>query len=316
MATGSGIDAQLMLAEESTWGTAVTPTRAYELRSESIGHAIGRVESAGIRSGQRVQRSDDWASGAEAITGSVELELSSKNMALLGKHMFGSIVTAGAGPYTHTLTPGSKTGKGLTVQVGRPDVSGTVQPFTFAGGKITAWELSCEAGSEDPALLTLDMVFKSETTGTSLAAASYTSSNNLFNWTHLGITVAGSAVNWRSFTLSGESPMKTDRYTGGAATIDEPIENALHTYEGTLALDFTSLTQYARFTAGTEAAMVATFTRGTDLHAITMNCRFDGAPPAVDGMDLLGIEVPFKCIATGADSTGITWVVTSSESTP
>lgn len=316
MATGSGISAQLMLAEESTWGTAVTVTRAYELRSESIGHDIGRIESDGIRAGQRVQRSEDWLGGAEKIAGSVELELSTKNWALLGKHMMGSVATAGAGPYTHTLTPGDLTGKGLTGQVGRPDVSGTVQPFTFAGLKVAGWELSCEAGNEDPALVTLDLVGKSETTATALATASYTASNALFAWPHLAITIGGSPVNWRSFSLKGTNPLKDDRFRGGVTTVDEPLENGLRTYEGSITLDFDTLTQYNRFVNGTEAALVATFTRGADIIAITTNSRFDGVPPAVESRDLLQVEVPFKCIGPTTDAGALTVVVTSSEATP
>lgn len=316
MATGSGIAAQLMLAEEVTWGTAVTPTRAYELRSESIGHEVGRIESAGIRSEQRVMRSEDWLGGAEKIAGSVELELSTKNWALLFKHMFGSVVTAGSGPYTHTATPGTLTGKGLTVQVGRPDVAGTVQSFTYAGCKVAGWELSCDAGSEDPALVSLDLVGKSETTATALATPSYTASNALFGWPHLAVTIAGSAVSWRSFRLRGANPLKDDRYTGGAATVDEPLENDLRTYEGSVTLDFSGLTQYNRFVNGTEAAMVATFTRGSDAIAITINCRFDGVPPAVNSRDLLQVEIPFKCVGATTDAGAITAVITSSEATP
>lgn len=316
MATGSGISAQLMVAEESTWGTAVTVTRAYELRSEGIGHDIGRINSDGIRSGQRVQRSEDWLPGAEKISGSVELELSTKNWALLGKHMMGSVSTSGAGPYTHTLTTGDLTGKGLTVQVGRPDVSGTVQPFTFAGCKVAGWELSCEAGNEEPALVTLDLVGKSETTATALATASYTASNALFAWPHLAVTIAGSGVSWRSFSIKGTNPFKDDRYKGGATTIDEPIENGMREYTGSITLDFDTLTQYNRYVGGNEAALVATFTRSTDIIAITTNARFDGIPPAVDNRDLLQVEIPFKCVGPTTDASAITVAVTSSEATP
>ena len=202
------------------------------------------------------------------------------------------------------------------MQVGRPDVNGTVRAFTFAGCKIGSWELEVNPGDDQPVEITLDVVGKSETTATALAAASYTSSNAIFTWAHAGLTIAGSTAQCRGFSLKGEAPMKTDRYALGQTTIDQPIENALRTYSGTVKLDFESLTQYARFTAASEFAMVFSLTRSTDSIVVTMNCRADGAPPALSGHDLLGIEVPFKCIGTTTDATGITAVVTSSEATP
>lgn len=316
MSTGSGIAGQFGLAEESTYGTAVTVTRFYELLSEGIDEDIGRIQSNGIRSEQRVIRSEDWTTGAEAYKGPVELELQTKNIALLGKHMFGTVVTAGAGPYTHTLTPGDLTGKSLTMQVGRPDTSGTVRPFTFAGCKIAGWELSCEPGEDKPASLKLDVLAKSRTTATALATASYTSSNQIFAWTHASLTIAAAGVQCRGITLKGTNPMRDDRYALGQTTIDQPIENAWRDYTGTIKLDFDSLTHYNRFANGTEAAVVLSFVRSTDSIVFTMNCRFDKGTPALGDRDLLGVELDFKCVGPTTDASAITCVITSSESTP
>lgn len=316
MAIGSGISAQIMVAEEVTWGTAVTTTRGLEFVSESLTRDQERIESEGIRAGQTVMRSDDWTTGAEKVAGSIEVDLTTKNMALLFKHLFGTPVTAGAGPYTHTFTPGDITGKGLTVQVGKPDVAGTVQPFTYAGCKVKSVEISCTAGSDEPAKVTVELVAKSETTATALAAASYTASVSILAWVHLVVSIAGSAVPVRDFSIKFENELKDDRYQGGVATIDEPVQNGLRTIDGSVTIDFSGLTQYARYTGGTEAAMVATFTRGADSIAITLNARFDGETPEVDDRDLIELEVPFMAIATGADSTACTVVVTSAEATP
>jgi hypothetical protein len=43
---------------------------------------------------------------------------------------------------THPLT--DSTGKFFTLQEGVPDLTGTVRPQTFKGGKITSAEFSCK----------------------------------------------------------------------------------------------------------------------------------------------------------------------------
>lgn len=310
----SGLASQLGLKEEVTWGTAVTPDRFYEIRSLSIKQEIERIESEAIRAGTRVMRSDDWLAGRKVVAGDIELELSSKNWALLGKHMFGGIVTAGAGPYTHTLTPGDLTGKGLTIQGGLPDTAGTVQPFTWAGCKVASWEMSFDNQGLVP--VTLSVVGKSETTATGLATAAYTSSNALLSFTHGAITLGGSSFKVRSGSLSGDNGLNAERFYVGQDATSEPLEAALRDYSGTLECDFESLTAYNRFVNGTEAALVLTFTRSADIVQITTNVRFDGETPDVSGPDILTQTLPFKCVGSTTDASAITMVVTSSEATP
>ena len=312
MAIKSGLAAQLMMAAEATPGTAVTPTKSFEFRSESLVQEIERIESEGIRSGQRVMRSEDWTAGTQKISGDVELELSTKNWAFLFSHMLGSVVTAGAGPYTHTATPGDLSGKSLTVQVGRPDIGGTVQPFTYAGCKVASWELSCSV--DELALVTLSMVGMSETTATALATASYTSGNALFSFTHGSLTVAGSSFPVKEVSLSGDNGLDAERFYLGQPTTSEPLEAALRDYSGSLTADFVSLDAYNRFVNGTEAAMVLTFTRGSDSIAITTNVRYDGSTPNVGGREILEQSLDFKCIGPSTDADALTVVVTSTES--
>lgn len=317
MPTGSGLSAQLMMAAETTYGTWVTPNRTFEFISESLTQEIERVESSAIRADARLMRSDDWVPGIQRVTGDIELELSTKNWAFLFGHMLGgTVITTGAGPFVHTYNgPASLTGKSLSIQVGRPSIDGVVRPFSIAGCKIPSWELSAEVGT-DPVPVTLSIDGKSETTATALATPAYTASNNLFAFTHGAVTVGGASVPTRSITLSCERPMNTDRYYLGQATKSEPIENDRADITGDLALDFTDLTQYNRFTGATEAAVVLTFTRGADAVQFTMNCRFDGTTPEVGGYDILEQPVPFKVIASTTDASGFSAAITSSEATP
>lgn len=314
MSVGSGISGQLGLKEESTWATAVTVDRFYELLSEDIGYDIARIESEGIRADQRVIRSDDWGPGTKRVAGKIELELSTKNMALLFKHAMGSIATSGSNPYTHACTPGSLTGKGLTIQAGRPSSDGTVQPFTWNGCKITSWELDFELDKH--VKLTLEIVGKDQTTATAIATASYTSSNSLLSFTHGAITLDGSAAKVKSGKISGKNPLNTDRLFVGDTTVSEPIENGRREYDFDLMCEFESLTSLNRIVNGTEAALSLAFTRSADSVTVAGNIRTDKGMPNLKNMDILDQPLAGKFVATGADSTAIGVTVISSESSP
>ncbi|HVV37585.1 MAG TPA: phage tail tube protein [Acidimicrobiales bacterium] len=314
MATGSGISGQLGVAEESTWGTAVTVTRFYELLDENIDLDIARIESEGIRSGQRVLRSDDWVGGTKRVTGPITLELATKNIALLFKHALGSVVTTGAGPYTHTISPGDLTGKGLTVQAGRPSDDGTVQPFTWNGVKILDWELSFEVNKHVKLVFTV--VAKDQTTATALASASYTSGLQLLSFVHGAITIGGSAAKVKSGSIKGVNAFNLDRIFTGDSTISEPLENGRRQYSFDLKCEFESLTALNRIVNGTEAALSLAFTRGSDSVTVAGNIRSDKGMPNLANMDVLEQPLSGKFVATAADSTALTVTVVSGESTP
>lgn len=124
MAIPSGLSAQLGVAEETVYGTPVTVTRFYEFTEETLDCQIDRIESAGLRSGVRVQRSDRWVPGKKAVAGDVTMELGDRSFGLWLKHMMGGVVSeqpdAGTAPtvWLHTFTPGDLP-VGLTCQVGR-----------------------------------------------------------------------------------------------------------------------------------------------------------------------------------------------------
>jgi hypothetical protein len=314
---GSGIDAQVMVGEEATWGTAVAVSRGYPFNSESIRNDLPTIESDAIRAGQRLQNEADYVRGVQRIDGDLEIELRTKGMAFLHKHMLGSISTAGAGPYTHTVTPGDLTGRGLTVQVGRPGSAGVVHPFTYSGVKVASWELSC--GVDEIASLSLTLAGKAETTATALVAASYAASSDILAFTHGALTIGGNAAKVRNVTVTGDNGLNLERYFFGSTARDEPLEGASRrSISGTLEAEFVDLSQYSAFVAGTNAAMVLSFTRGAASVTYTMNVRFDGETPTVDSTDILGISIPFKCVSTSAmtDASAFTAVIVSSEATP
>jgi hypothetical protein len=313
MALGSGMAAQIGFATETVYGTGVTPTVFLPLVSEGLTNQVERLESAGIIAGRRVLTSNQWSAGNVTVSGDVELELYNRGLGKLFVTMFGAVVTTGAGPYTHVFTPGDLTGDSLTMQVGRPGTGGTVHPFTYSGCKIASWELACSAG--EIATLKTSVVAQQETTGTALASATYPATIKPLHFDHASVSLGGSAVLVKSFTLSGDNAMADDRRFLGTDLIAEPLEAGLRTYEGSLDIEFTDLTQYARYTAGTEVALSVVFTSGADVVTIAANVRLDGETPTVSGTDILEQSVGFKAVASGADSTAVTVTIVNADAT-
>ena len=316
MALKSGLAAQVGLKTETTWGTAVTVDRFTPLISESMTEKIERLESAGIAPGARVLRSGQWATGNVEVSGDLGFELYQQGMGLWFRHMFGAVSTSGAGPYTHTFTPGDMSDDHFTLQIGKPDVAGTVQPFTFSGCKVTEWELAAKAG--ELVTLGVSVVGKDLATGTSLATASYGTGSGLpFSFAHASVTVGGSAAYVKEITLKGSNGLAVDRRGIGSAYIKEPLEAELRAYEGEMVCEFESLAQMNLFRNGTENALVLTIDAGSAAKCvITTNVRYDGSTPEVQGRGVTELKVPFKCLGPSTDAGAITAVLTNSDATP
>lgn len=312
----SGKFAQIGYIEETSYGeNPGAVTRFVPLVNESLTQDIARMESEGIIAGQHLIRSEQWAPGRRTLEGDVGHEWFQQNMALLFKHMLGSMTSSFSGGVgTHTITPGNLTGKSLTVQVGKPTVSGTVIPFTYHGVKVRSWSLSVVA--EQIATLGLSLIAQSETNGIALAAASYgTDAAKPYTYIQGGVTISGSDVCVRELNLEGENNLSDERICIGQGEIDEPVQMDLTEITGTATMEFTSTQQYQRFLDGDELSMVLSMSASASAQAeITMNVRYDGITPEVPGRDLVVTEIPIKVIGTSTDAGGFTAVLKTAQS--
>lgn len=305
MAIPSGLSAQLMTAEEVTYGTPVVTDRGYEFRDESLKLEIQRVESAALRSGSRVLRSDRWVAGQKSVTGDITMDLINKSQGRWWKHALGGVATSqpdGVGAptvYLHTFTPGDIP-VGQTIQVGRTDVGGTTRAFTYHGCRISSWELACAVG--DVASLKMSVLGEDEDTATALASISYPASISLMTFVQGTVTIGGSAANIKSATVTGNNGLAEDRYFLGSQLRKAPLEAALRDYSGTFEAEFEDLTAYNRYVNGTEAAVVLLFQGATIATTykyevkVTMNVRFDGETPNVGGAEIIALNMPYKVV--------------------
>lgn len=314
MGLRSGMLAQLGIKTETTVGTAVTVDRFLPLRSESMKREVARIEDDGIIPGARVMRSAQWEPGAQKIAGDVNLTLYDNGVGLWLEHAFGGKATTGSGPYVHTFTPGDLTGKSFTMQLGKPQQNGTVQPFTYAGCKIPSWSLSAQAGGKVEFTASVVAMTEVVTTPT-LATASLPSNLTMLTFVGGSVTVGGSAVNVKQVTLEGDNGLDVERMFLGSATIAEAYETALRAYTGSLQLEFVDLTQYNRFINATEAAVVVTFAAGANSLVLTYNARFDGETPVVAGPKVLELPLAFKAVGASTDAGALTAVLTNDDAT-
>lgn len=314
MPIASGLAGQLVIAEEVTYGTYVAGTRGFEFTDESLQFEREQIESMGIRAGRRVQ--SRFAQGVQRVSGDVTLELAPQGFGLLFKHIMGTSATTGAGPYVHTSSPGPLDGKSLSVQVGRPFSTGTVQSFSIVGTKITQAEIN--AAVNEYATMTLSLYGNHEDTAQTLATAAYPTLTP-FVFTQGVLTVAGSGVDVRNFTLTIDNALIVDRHFMRTTTPErskEPLEGGYRQITGSFESDFESLTAYNRYVSGTTAAMVLTFTSGANTLVISMNTRYDGETPTIDSPDdLVALNMGFKALSPTSDAAAITIALTNTDST-
>jgi hypothetical protein len=160
------------------------------------------------------------------------------------------------------------------------------------------------------------LLAQEETTATGLATASYPSGYALFVFTQGTLSVGGSAIDVRECTFSGDNKLADDRYKLGSALRKEPLETDLREYTGEIAAYYTALTDYARFTAGTEAALVLDFVGAVISNAytfelkLTANVRFDGETPAVEGPEEVMQPLKVKAIDSGSGALSVLYRTT------
>lgn len=329
---GSGLDAQIGFAPETTWGTPVTTgMRFFEYTEESLGSENNTVQGVGLTGGGLSLRAARRARTTRNASGDVTIECGTVGMPLLWQYAIGAHTAAGVqigttGVYDWLFKPGKHRGKSLTVQKTVPNpIDGSTPAFTYTGCKITEWELSCAVDEIAMLKLSLDVqdersTLSTPTPGLAMATASYPSMPaGLFHFAQGGL-VSGSAVseasgvwsidseaeivNVTSATVKQTNPMKTDRFFFNSAGLKaEQIENDRRGGEGELSAEFSGLTQYEKFRNDTQLAIALRFVGDTVIGSSGANvpllellmpaCFLTGESPKVGGPDVVEQNQPF-----------------------
>jgi hypothetical protein len=230
-------------------------------------------------------------------------------VAAMNGHVGSRVVTDGVLNETTTLT--SATAVFTQGDVGKPISATGIPASTTIASVTSATSIVLSAA----ATATASSV--SVTIGTALASASYLSTQKPLKFNHGSLSLFGSTVaTCKAATVSANNTLAEDRRFLGNQNRALPIEAGLREYTGSVDLEFADLTQVNRFAAGTEGALSLAFTSGTDSVTIAANIRYDGETPQVGDRSILTQTLPFKCVASGADSTAITVTLVNADSTP
>lgn len=322
MATGTGLDAQLGVAAETTWGTPVTVTRFLEFNTESLKRDVTWLEPTGLRVGTKYARAARVRQARRSISGDIEMDWSTKGLGPIIKQMLGSLVgptqIASTTAYKQIATPGDFRGSGLTVQVGRPEpATGTVRAFTFQGCKIPKWEFNLKDNAIPSLKITVDG--KDESTATALATASYLTGASVFDFSQATLKLGGTASTasgetsisggvavatiLKDITLTGSAPMAGDRFgIGNAGLKAEQLENATPQISGKISAEFGKTELYDVFTANTTIAVQLDLT-GAQIGASGNNfllsfilpaVKLKAAPPQVSGPGVVMMSTDFE----------------------
>ena len=328
------LNSQLGLKKESTWGTPVTVDRFAEFLACGVKPVTGRNTSNGIRSGQRVSRADRSVPYVTHYEGPLSLEVLSSGFGFWLEHILGVVASPvedvnNEGVFTHTATIGTLCAKGFTLQVNIPlgECGDTDQAHTYAGGKVTSWSISVDKTGN--LIFEADLIFKSGTTATALATASYPSGAEVLSWLGGFLSVEGTEVLVDSWKLTCDNKLKTDRLSLGAGNLRKPVEDAYREFSVEFTMDHESLAMYNRLIATTAddstVAMVLRAGSPTIIGAvgsvkpnlqITLPAvRIDEAGSTVDGTSMLTESIKGMALnSSGNDAVSIAY--TTLDATP
>lgn len=267
MSIGSGLAGSLGVAPETVYGTYVAPTRFPQVNKPAVKKIKNVVQGGGLAGGRMLQGGARRVVPTEAGTCSWEQEVTNKSMGLIFQQLMGTSVTpaqqAATAAYLQTHVLADNVGKSMTVQLGVPDTTGVVRPYTGVGAKITSAEFACAAGELLMASFEADLqrVIESQV----LAAPSYPAGLVPFHFAHMAVKLGAygaeaSVSGVRGATVKIERGQDTARFYAGAAvpgTKAEPLMNDNVSIGGSFEVDLVDKTAFAdRFAADSSTALV------------------------------------------------------------
>ena len=319
MATGSGISAQVMAKKETTYGTRVVPTLGYEFMAEGGVRQQKYLESKQLRAGRFFQSGPRRVLTTRDAQVSLSGEVPNKDFGSIVDLLHGNTVTpvqnGATTAYTQTHNLTNDPTKSMTIQVGKPDTGGTVRPFDYTGCMVNQFNLSCAVDDWLKFNTTFDA--QDEDTAQTLATASYATALEGFHFQQATVTVNGIVQNLstgslvKSMGLDLSLPRATERYgLRSTALKAKPILNDYTPGSGSIGYEFTDLTQYGLFQAGTKVPVIFDFTSSSlagtafpfKITITIASAQFTGTTPQVSGPDVLAFDAPFSILDDGTNA--------------
>lgn len=302
---GSVLDYQLMIGDETTYGTPVTVTRGYEHNpGDGMDYRPNRYQGEALRPGQVGDRRARRATPNFDYGGTFNTQPLSRGFGYLINKLMGgtpsnTVVSGAVHQVNHTLGGALKP---FTLQQGIPrigaDGSSTIDPFTYAGCVVPSWGLSMD----NAGVLQLKFDVDARELSTATALATYSGppvSANLFTFagasiyggaytapTTTALATGGTALaNVTNWNLDVSRNANVSRFTfgnGGKKNIPVPGKAAV---TGTIGIEYTDQVYRDAYLADTDLTLVLNFeaaTLATGKETIQINIanfRLDGELP-------------------------------------
>jgi len=312
--SGTGLDTQCGLKTEAEFGTPVVVDTFQPIKSQTLTDNIDLLVSEAIVATRMTRDIGQVKQGMHHVTGSIEMDLHEQGAGKWLYHLLGGVAESGAGPYVHTLTPGTGRGLGFTIQMGVPDVGGTVRPYTFAGCKVVSGTLSAAVGS--PLSLKVDVIGTViPVTATGLASVSYVANATVpMSWANASASVGGAAVAAQAFELNinGQLP---ERAVLGRNISKEPLRSDRFEVSGKVTTEFEDLTETAKYQAGTALNVVLSCDDSVHSTVATIHTVLTGALPTVSGPGIVAHDLMWSDAFGSTDAAACTIVCTDDQAT-
>lgn len=312
-----GYNAALGFAEETVYGTPVTPAAKFiEFISESIKKDIPTSPAPSVRGRSERRRID----GLRTVAGSVECEPIYAGMERLFKHALGTAVTpvvigGSIDGFEHVFHLADAPPIGLTLEVNRGD-SAAGQTAVYEGCKIMSMSMSYVAN--DSPRLTIEFAGQDETFINETTVVYPDLSGILLpkgSEFLLEIDDATQVCTSAEWTLT--VGLDAGKSVLGSNVIPKLLVSERRVIEGTISVDWTDKVLYQKFINRT-ATKIEMHLIGqdmgndnSDVHQILTTfprAKFTGETPAVDSPGLVMQNLPFYAESTGTGVNDSMWM--------
>jgi hypothetical protein len=296
MANAKGYKSFLGIGRQTVLGTVVPRTMFMRFNSETIEEVNRVINSARLAPSQQVVEQ-----GLRFSTGTIVFDGNYEGMEPWFKDLFGSdtITSPGALSRLHTFALADDLpSPGVSLEINKGDL----QTHVFSDMKVRRASFSIRAN----ALLQCEFEYIGRIeTLVSTSVATYAALLPIAS-AHLVVLVEGVSMGINSLDLSIDNQLSgEDRPDAAGRDIKEPERMAVRVVEGTMELDYTSITHYNRFKLGQDTSIVATWTgslietgQSFGLSFTLPRVRFTGKTPPAAQPGVLPLSLPFRAYET------------------
>lgn len=310
------IDSSVGIAEESTHGTYVAPTRHFEYNAETLKWTKNAKSGQGIRVGSRVPRSTRRVVPTAEGSGDFTMDYMTRGGGLLFDAAFGqntSTEIGGSGEYQQVFTFADAL-TGYTIQKGVVRADGTVDAYSFLGCVSSGFELDSPNGEIITAKFMWDIA--DVTTAQSYVAPSYPTEGELLHFDHVVAEIGGTitaatttalasmsgeiTVGVRDFNLSVNSNLDNKRFNYGNSGRKSQQVATTRAITGKFTAEYDQTTLRDAFLNDTDVSVLITATGaslGTNdavLQIVLPVARLNGDLPTAGNDGVVTVDHSFE----------------------